>query len=117
MTKWSPAWGMYEGRSFDEQNDIMERCSILFNPADFCRVIFSGVSQQTWQIKKSCFKGGGSMFNSVLCCLEQQWSALVIASDENTLRLFFLGICEALLFLGAHSFSSSSHFLSPTAKS
>lgn len=58
MTKWSPALRMYKGRSFDEQRDIMERCSILFNLTDFCLVIFSGDSQQTWQMKKSFFKGG-----------------------------------------------------------
>lgn len=60
---------MYKGRSFNEQKDIMERCSILFNPTDFCLVIFSGDSQQTWQTKTSRFKGGG-MFVFVFCCSE-----------------------------------------------
>lgn len=55
MTKRSPALGMYYGRSADEQTDVMVvgRCSILFNPNDFCLVIFSGNSQQTRHIKKS----------------------------------------------------------------
>lgn len=42
ISKWSPALGTYKGMSFDEQKDIMERCSILFNPTDFCIVVFSG---------------------------------------------------------------------------
>lgn len=58
MTKRSPAFQMYEGRTFDEQKDVMERCSILFNPIDFCLVIFSWDSHETWLIKKSCFKEG-----------------------------------------------------------
>ena len=53
MTKRSPASGMCKGRSFDEQKDIMERCSILFNPTDFCLVICSGDSQQTRHREKS----------------------------------------------------------------
>lgn len=75
----------------------MKRRSILFNPTDFCLIIFSGGSQQTWQIKRSCYKGG-SMFIFVLCCSEHL-EGLVIASDENVLRLFFLGICKDLLQL------------------
>lgn len=50
MTKWSLAFGMCKGRSFDELKDIMEGCSILFNSTDSCLVIFSGNTQRTWQI-------------------------------------------------------------------
>lgn len=86
MTKWSPASGMYKGRSFDEQKDVTERWSILFNPTDFCLVVFSGDSQQTRHIKKSHFKGGG-LFNSVLCCPERLRKAQATASDEHSLFL------------------------------
>lgn len=50
--KLESALGMYKGRSFDEQKDIMERCSILFNPTDFCLVMFSGDSQLTMADKE-----------------------------------------------------------------
>ena len=78
VTKWSPALGMYKGRSFEEQNGTMERCSILLNPTDFCLVIFFGRFPAHMADQEAFVLKGRSIFHSLL----PLWEARVIASDD-----------------------------------
>lgn len=94
----------------------MERCSILFNTTDFCLVIFSGNSQQTWQIKRICFERG----RHVQLCTLLPWATVeglrCCIWWERALAFFSWGSVKICCFSQHKGFPPALFFLLPTAK-